>query len=605
MSKVWLFRVIAISLPFFFFILLELALRISGYGQTIPLFIENPSAPNYLLPRPDAVKRYFANAAVAPNVTIETNFFLRDKPENGLRIFVQGGSTAAGFPFGFGASIAGMLDYRLKQSFPERPVEVVNTALSAVNSYTLLDFADEIIEQQPDAVLIYAGHNEYLGILGVGSAYTAANSRASTLMFLKLKDVRIFQLMQNIYASIITPEITQVTSQSRTTMAKVAKHKNISTDSPIFQSGLEQFEQNMSLLLDKYSKAGIPVLLSTIASNLQDQPPFNSLPLPNEVNRWINNDVKAITEQQLGVLANLSQNGNAKAAYKLAEVLLSKGKTKEAKVLFENARQHDLLRFRAPMEINQIIKRLANRAGVTLVDSEKALTKQAKNNIIGSELMIEHLHPTVSGYFEISDAFYQTIANSQLFGSLKVEISKFQAKQEIPLFAAEEYWGRAKIAGLMADYPFTDTPKTPNIPVPKNWSDQLGFDAYKKKIGWLDIANTSLKFARKNKEITNQIKAVKLISDAIPNDESLALQAGVALIKLNRPDEAPRYLNRVLMINSKNTNAMLAMAHAYVQQQRLSLALSYLQKVQALEPNNSVAKENIPKIKQALKSIAN
>ncbi|MCW8865396.1 MAG: hypothetical protein OQK22_10920, partial [Colwellia sp.] len=168
MNKTRLYQLIALAIPFAFFALLEGGLRFFDYGREMPLFMDYPgeknaNAPKYLLPRPDVVKRYFPEGSAAPSVTIETNFFLKEKPENGLRIVVQGGSTAAGFPFGYGASIAGMLDYRLKQSFPDRTVEVINTALAAVNSYTILDFVDEIIEQQPDAVLIYAGHNEYYG----------------------------------------------------------------------------------------------------------------------------------------------------------------------------------------------------------------------------------------------------------------------------------------------------------------------------------------------------------------------------------------------------------------------------------------------------------
>ncbi len=49
---------------------------------------------------------------------------------------------------------------------------MINTAMSAVNSYVLKDVASEIAEQSPDAVLIYAGHNEYLGIFGVGSHFS-------------------------------------------------------------------------------------------------------------------------------------------------------------------------------------------------------------------------------------------------------------------------------------------------------------------------------------------------------------------------------------------------------------------------------------------------
>ncbi len=71
--------------------------------------LENPAHPDYLLPRPDILSRYFPDGH-APRVTMETNFFLKEKPENGLRLVVQGGSTATGFPYGLGEpSLAGML----------------------------------------------------------------------------------------------------------------------------------------------------------------------------------------------------------------------------------------------------------------------------------------------------------------------------------------------------------------------------------------------------------------------------------------------------------------------------------------------------------------
>ena len=297
MKKVRIYQAIALAIPFVFFILFEAGLRFFNYGQVVTLFIENPAAPQYLLPRPDVVKRYFPQGSAAPSVTIETNFFLKDKPKDGIRIIFQGGSTAAGFPFGYGASIAGMLDYRLKQSFPDRPVEVINTALAAVNSYTVLDFVDEIIEQQPDAVLIYAGHNEYLGILGVGSAYTAANSSSATLLYLKLKNLSIFQLLQNLYWQFTKSDIPNNGQTSRTFMAKVAKHKNIPFGSELYQQGLAQFDTNMSLVLAKYQAAGIPVFLSSIASNLANQAPFSSIELPIAVNNQQANELIKLAQK--------------------------------------------------------------------------------------------------------------------------------------------------------------------------------------------------------------------------------------------------------------------------------------------------------------------
>src|SRR4029079_5276451 len=91
---------------------------------------------------------------------------------------VQGESTTEGYPYGFGASVAGMLQQRPQRTFPERKIEVIPTAMSAVNTYTLLDFSGEILEQHPDAVVIYVGHNEYVGLLGVASGFSGGRYRA-------------------------------------------------------------------------------------------------------------------------------------------------------------------------------------------------------------------------------------------------------------------------------------------------------------------------------------------------------------------------------------------------------------------------------------------
>ena len=582
------FWLIAIALPFLFFVGLEWALRVAGFGKSMPLFMENPNAPDYMLPTPDVVKRYFHDDDHAPHVTIETNFFKKQKSERGLRLFVQGGSTAAGFPYGYSTSIAGMLDYRLKQSFPDREIEVVNTALSAVNSYTILDFVDEIIEQQPDAVLIYAGHNEYLGILGVGSAYTAANSRAATLMYLKLKDLRLFQLMQNVYSYFSSSELHSApSSKSRTMMAKVAKHKNIPFGSELYQQGIEQFSENMQLVLAKYRKAGIPVFISTIASNLSHQKPFSSASVPTEIKGLMEQSVTGISVEDIARLkqyaplknnkdthlneprknnrdthsnlieiaqsetietpisnlrvennegthlngqsknnrdthsnlaeveqletvetptSSLQAKGYADIHFYLGQYYLNKGEFYLAKLHFEQAREHDLLRFRAPQQQNQTIKQLANLSGVYLIDAQQALENAAPQGLIGQELMIEHLHPTVKGYAVLANSFYQGLKQSNVLGTFPVEVSKQQAIEELPIFAAEKYWGEAKIAGLMADYPFTDKPEKPKFKAIKSWSDKLGFAAYKKQSHWLEIAQTSLKYARKQGDKLTQIK---------------------------------------------------------------------------------------------------
>lgn len=557
-NKPW-FWIITISLPLIFFAGLEGALRLSGYGNDYPLFIDNPANSHYLLPRPDVVKRYFAENAEIPSVTMETNFLLKVKPQNGYRLFVQGGSTAAGFPYGLGASLAGMLDKRLKSTLPEHTVEVVNTALAAVNSYTVLDLSDEIIAQQPDAVLLYLGHNEYLGIMGLGSNYTAANSHASTLIFLKMRKLRIFQLLQNSYASIhsATALAPEEARNSRTFMAQVAKHRDISFDSNLYHAGLNQFAENLSLILSKYHKAGIPVYLATIASNILDQKPFSSPPIEPKDYLALQKIKSALAEanqQQALDLANqlataLLPSDNALAHFELGRLFVQLKQTSSAKHHLSMARDLDRLRFRAPGHFNNLIRHSAARYdNVVLVDVEQQLNQYSPMGLIGNNLMLEHLHPNVRGYFLIAESFYQALKQqSQLADWQTVGIE--QAWAERPLLPAEEYAGFAEVLQLINDYPFTELKvqgkeKTLNLPAASDWQLALGKAYFLNQIDWLTMMQSCLARYQAEHNTDMTLKTAVILAEALPHESHINQYVAELYRQKNNLSLAKHYSHR-------------------------------------------------------------
>jgi lysophospholipase L1-like esterase len=569
-SSTWFMYSIALCLPIVFFLLLEMALRLANYGQDYSLFIDNPSHPQYQLPRPDIIKRYFAQHAVAPSVSMEANFLLKDKPDNGFRLFVQGGSTAAGYPYGLGASLAGMLDGRVRASKPGHYVEVISTAMSAVNSYTLLDFADEIIEQQPDAILIYAGHNEFLGILGVGSNFVVAGSSTSTRWLLRLRKWRVFQLIQNIVAQLSTSMSTSVSvkpasdlmatgaeddQSARTLMSKVAKHKHIATDSALFTAGIDQFRHNMQALLTRYGEANIPVLLSTIASNEQDHPPFESDTTPPVLMQQFGK-LAALTDPvqanlhlaQLISAANALAQPSAELHFKIGQYCAARKLISCAQTQLSLATEHDLLRFRAPAEINEIIRELADEfEHVKLVDAQAALRQRSPNQLIGRNVMLEHLHPNVSGYFAIANAFYERLWQLDLLADTsqrQVYVDANTAWQRRPILPSEEYKGFADVLTLMADYPFTDSPQPITLPTPHNWETALGKAAHLKQVSWLDMMQSALTRYQQNQDIDMVIKTTLILADALPHDGYRNLQAAQTLDKLERDVEALYYYQR-------------------------------------------------------------
>src|SRR5450631_158064 len=191
-----LFKVIAILLPFLILLLIEISLRIFHYGDNLNLFIEARDRSDYLVLNPAASKRYFTNVAFAP--TGNSELFRKNKENATIRLFVLGESTTIGYPYFHNGSFHRWLLYRLMHEFPDRNFEVINLSLTAVNSYTVLGFAKELVKYHPDAVLIYSGHNEYYGTLGVASTNSVGNSPGIIKLLLVLRQLRIVQLLSNL-----------------------------------------------------------------------------------------------------------------------------------------------------------------------------------------------------------------------------------------------------------------------------------------------------------------------------------------------------------------------------------------------------------------------
>lgn len=571
--RIWIFRFVLLLIPVIFFAIIELVLRVAGFGHSYPLFIPDQSQPGFELVNPEVIKRYFPKPEMAPRVNIESTYFTQEKRPNALRIVVQGESTTAGYPYGLGASLAGILQQRLQNQYPDKYVEVIQTAMAAVNSYTLLDFSDEILKIKPDAIVIYAGHNEYLGIMGVGSAF-ASHHRVVTLLMLKLKELRLFQALQNIYISVQKNPEALTQGGNRTLMSQVAREKNIAFGSPLYQQGLEQFEGNMSMLLARYHSAGIPVYVGTIASNLRDQKPFNSSPATPDLQKMVDavseqlasssvapDNVNALIEP---LKEKLGDQKNALAAYRLGQLFDRASDVTSAREWYTKARDWDELRFRAPSAMNDIIRQLAQHPGVILVDSEAQIVNNSPQQIVGKELMLEHLHPNIEGYFLLADSYFQQLLLHLGLSPTTSRADLATARQQVPVLPAEYYTAQVNIESLLADYPYS-IPARPirRIPI-NNWHDQLGQDMLDRKITWLQMVDQTLKGYQKENNAVGAANAVSMLADANPSGEQINYVAGVMLIQVQRYGEAIRLLQRCIDNSTHNVNAHLALAHAKI-----------------------------------------
>jgi len=561
----WLLWVAVLAVPFVVFAAAEAGLRIGGFGHDRePLFVTSPGHPEYLQANPRVVTRFFTDPALAPTVSIETAYFPATKAPGTFRVFVQGGSSAAGFPYGLGASLAGALDQRLERAFPDREIEVISTAMAAVNSYALLDFADEILAREPDAVLMYVGHNEFLGILGVGSTMRIAATPALTRAFLAVRDWRLFQLMSRAYTALRSGAASAGAGDSL--MARVAGERSIRINSDVYVRGIEQFETNLDLLLARYRKAGVPVLIGTLASNERDQPP-------------------------LAVLAGAEGDvaGAAKTAYHAAQDAEAAGHVDIAREGYAWARDLDPLRFRAPSVFNEVIGRVAAQHGATVVDVHRAFVEASPDGLVGAQLMLEHVHPNLDGYFLLADAFYDAMIMRGLPGRPDVEVSDADARADLPVSEVDRYLGDYKVLRIKAAWPFTTESRPPVLPPAGTEAERLAQELYHERISWPEAQQALRQQYATSGDRHGYALVTRILADAFPFAGELQFEAAAALIQLGRAGEALRYSRRGIELEPRNVNLWLVHAHGLLLSGREDEGRAALQKVLELEPRNPTA----------------
>ena len=199
----WIFRLLALLIPLLVLGMVELGLRLAGYGYPTDFFLSsNDPVPAMLTDNPKYGWRFFPpSVARAPRPL----YLAAQKPANTIRIFVFGESAAMGDPepaYGF----ARQLERLLQARHPQQKVEVINAAMTAINSHVIRQIAHDCESRQGDFWLVYAGNNEVIGPFGAGTIFgRQAPSRATVRLTLALKTTRFGQWLTQMTRSANEP----------------------------------------------------------------------------------------------------------------------------------------------------------------------------------------------------------------------------------------------------------------------------------------------------------------------------------------------------------------------------------------------------------------
>lgn len=591
-----LFTAIALLIPVLFFVVLEGVLRLVGYGEDYPLFIPVPGYEEYLYPSPDVARRYFPAANTIPGIPFDS--FPAHKDSTAFRIFVQGGSTAAGFPYYYGGSFADMLEQRLLQTFPDRPIEVVNTAMAAVNSYTLYDFVDDIIDQDPDLVIIYAGHNEYYGALGVGSSISLGPSPAMTRLYLKLDHLRTVQGLRSFLSAIagLGGGGIDADDVSGTLMEQVVGNQSIAYGSSEYDRGLRQFRSNLRKILSRYRKAGVPVFIGTVSSNLRDHRPFVNGYGSSELGQTVETLLREASDAAAGGDISLARSTLTRAVdtdsvaavayWARARLEDREGNYRAAVADYTAAKDRDQLRFRAPEAINQIIREEASEAGATVIESYDRMAEAARDGIIGGDLMTEHLHPNISGYFQLAAAMYEALRAEQVIGDWTGYVPDDVARDEVLVTRMDSLTGALRVEQLMGSWPFQPKGTIVPLDVPdegSNLEETLAYRLFKREINRHDALDELRGYYLAQDDYHEALKTTLAVIQRYPFTHQPYLSAASIMVEQRRLPEALAYVDASL--DRKETGTALELkGSVLLAMSRSEEAIPVLERAVAINP---------------------
>ena len=394
----WAFRLLSILIgPLIFFGVIELVLLVFGFGYQTDFLITDSKDKDKWHDNKDFSNRFFPSQMTRTSQPI---LISKQKPDRSYRILIFGGSAAMGDPDpAFGP--LRILEVMLKDAYRDTNFEFINTAVTAINSHVVREIAADLEKIDSDVWIVYMGNNEVYGPFGAGTVFGSVApplwmSRAG----LSFQSTKIGQLAYGL-----------LEGKEKATKAwgglEMFLNSLISSDDPALQRVYKNYSRNLGDIIDSGKRSGANVLVSSVAVNLKDCPPFRS---------------------------------NA------AKRFFDEGR-------FIKARDEDSLRFRADSKINSLAAEVAIAKGAQFIDAEKMFSKK---EFPGDDLFVDHVHFTFQGSYLLARLFADEVADSLNLGAQKEWLSEEDCAKRLGLTPIHRIQILREMQKWFSKAPFSD-----------------------------------------------------------------------------------------------------------------------------------------------------
>jgi len=577
----WLFRLAALTLlPLLALAMVEGGLRLIGFGHSTSFFKRTRIRERDVFVENDKFGlRFFApELARSPAPVVMT----AEKGAGTCRIFLFGESAALGDPrpaYGMGRYLEALLSER----FPGTEFEVVCVAMTAINSHAVLPIARECVRHQGDLWVIYMGNNEMVGPFGAATVFgRQVPGWLSIRLTLALKSTRLGQALESLIR-----KWGKKSAGPWSGMGMFAEQQ-VAPDDPRRQIAHRHFARNLEAILRLAGKAGCPVVLSTVASNLRDCAPFASAHAasitPAAAAEFEALCQAAATHEAGGDLdAALASYRRAKGLdatyaeldFRLGHCLLRRTNALEAGDAFRRARDFDALPFRADSAINGLICEAAARhrgGDVRLVRAEEALGAQGAAGVPGAEFFFEHVHLNFAGNYRLGRLLAEAIEQSLPFSITRGRVAEWASQEACERRLGLTEWNRA---GVLEDV----LRRLQAAPFTRQANHQAQIDLWRKE--WQGIEN------RLTPERAAEAQAVYL--DALlraPGDHRLHEGYAEFLEATGRHEEAGAQWRTICGLLPHHFAAYVHAGRLLRREEQWNAAETSLRKVLELEPRS-------------------
>ena len=404
-------------LPFGVLLLAEGVLRVVGLGGAPPLFRRAGPIETGTVMRADFDwPRQFFFRSGGGAVQRHESAFIHPKPEGTVRIAIAGASFAQGWPHGRPRTAAAVLERTLQSAWPGVEVEVLNLGIPAIASFPVVCMVREALGCEPDLVIVCTGHNEFYGAYGVASLHAGTSPRIMRLSH-RARGLAVVQALGRVGRR----KGRDPDEERQVLVERMAAVDAIGPDDALRRRAEHNLGAHLREIVRRCDRSGVPLVLCTLPSNERDIYPIGTDNLPpvaepdrDRFNQLLDRARGEIVGDPQSALDTLTQAERLWADHAALQHALARAyelceRHGAAAAAYRKARDLDPMPWRAPSRLNDVIREVARENGVALADVDAAFRDESVNEVVGWDLMTDHVHPSVRGQALVAHVWTQTV----------------------------------------------------------------------------------------------------------------------------------------------------------------------------------------------------